>query len=69
QVLASELESEARVRVMSINPGATRTAMRASAYPAENPNTLITPEELVPAYLYLLGPEGHALHGQALNAQ
>jgi NAD(P)-dependent dehydrogenase (short-subunit alcohol dehydrogenase family) len=37
QTLADELEGVAPVRANSVNPGATRTSMRAQAYPAENP--------------------------------
>lgn len=69
QVLADETESAGRIRVMSINPGGTRTRMRAAAYPAEDPQRLRTPEDIAPAYLYAFGPEGRALHGKALDAQ
>lgn len=69
QVLADELEKNARVRVNSINPGRVRTAMRAAAYPAENPAQLPAPQEIVGAYLYLMGPDSHDVHGQALDAQ
>ena len=69
QVLAQETENAGRIKVMSINPGATRTQMRAAAYPAEDPDNLRTPEQLTAAYLYLFGPQGGALHGQTLDAQ
>jgi NAD(P)-dependent dehydrogenase (short-subunit alcohol dehydrogenase family) len=69
QVLADETESQRRIRVMCINPGATRTSMRAAAYPAEDPARLRTPEDIAPAYLYLFGPAGAALHGRTLDAQ
>ncbi|MFT5447389.1 MAG: NAD(P)-dependent dehydrogenase (short-subunit alcohol dehydrogenase family) [Gammaproteobacteria bacterium] len=69
QVLADETQSAGRIKVMSINPGSTRTAMRAAAYPAEDPNKLRTPEQIAPAYLYLFGPQGGQLHGQSLDAQ
>ena len=39
EVLADEL-SDTNIRVNSLNPGGTRTAMRAAAYPAEDPMTL-----------------------------
>lgn len=67
QVLAEELQDTTRIRVNSINPGATRTEMRRAAYPAEDPNTLPTPESLMPAYLYLMLPASQSLHGQALD--
>lgn len=69
QVLADETESAGRIKVMSINPGPTRTRMRAAAFPAEDPARLRTPQDIAPAYLYLFGPEGAALHGRALDAQ
>jgi NAD(P)-dependent dehydrogenase (short-subunit alcohol dehydrogenase family) len=67
QVLADELTNTSSIRVNSINPGATRTDMRASAFPAENPATLPTPESLTPAYIYLLSKHSQHLHGQALD--
>lgn len=69
QVLADELDENARVRVNSINPGRVRTRMRAAAYPAENPDDLPTPQDIVHAYLYLLGPDSHGVHGKTLDAQ
>jgi NAD(P)-dependent dehydrogenase (short-subunit alcohol dehydrogenase family) len=38
QVLADELENKPNIRVNAVNPGATRTAMRAAAYPARIPS-------------------------------
>ena len=69
QILADELEENSQVRVNSINPGRVRTTMRATAYPAENPAELPAPEDIVPPYLYLMGPDSHGVHGQALDAQ
>jgi NAD(P)-dependent dehydrogenase (short-subunit alcohol dehydrogenase family) len=69
QTLADELENTSQVRVNSLNPGATRTAMRAAAYPAEDPATLPTAEDIMPAYLYLMGDDSIGVNGQALNAQ
>jgi NAD(P)-dependent dehydrogenase (short-subunit alcohol dehydrogenase family) len=68
QVLADELENFG-VRVNTLDPGPVRTAFRARAYPAEDPNRLSPPEAVVPAYLYLLGPESRGVTGQALSAQ
>ena len=68
QVLADELDGTA-IRVNCINPGRTRTSMRAAAYPAEDPGTLPAPEEIVMAYLYLMGPDSIAVTGQSLDAQ
>ena len=51
QVLADEHEEAGRVRFNSLNPGATRTRMRAMAYPGENPSEVATPEEKMDIYL------------------
>jgi NAD(P)-dependent dehydrogenase (short-subunit alcohol dehydrogenase family) len=69
QILADELDENSRVRVNSINPGRVRTAMRAAAYPAENPDELLAPEDIVLPYLYLLGPDSRDVRGKALDAQ
>ncbi|WP_064602774.1 YciK family oxidoreductase [Photobacterium sp. J15] len=68
QVLADEL-SNTNVRVNAINPGGTRTGMRAQAFPAEDPAQLKTPADIMPLYLYLMAPEGRDVHGQCIDAQ
>lgn len=69
QTLADELQGVAPVRANSINPGATRTDMRALAYPAEEPTVNPLPEAIMPVYLYLMGPDSAGVSGQAFNAQ
>lgn len=68
QVLADELD-ETHIRANSVNPGATRTSMRATAYPGEHPDSNPRPEDIMPVYLYLIGPDSKGINGQALNAQ
>ncbi|NQD37381.1 YciK family oxidoreductase [Permianibacter sp. IMCC34836] len=69
QVLADELDESSRIRVNCINPGGTRTKMRAAAFPAEDTTKLKTPQDILPTYLWLLGPDSHAIHGQSVDAQ
>ena len=69
QTLADEVENVSAVRSNSINPGATRTSMRAQAYPAENPQNNPEPQDIMPVYLYLMGPDSTGINGQAFNAQ
>ena len=66
QVLASEQES---IRVNCINPGPVRTEMRRAAYPAEDRDALKGPEDILPTYMYLLGPDSKNVTGQSLDAQ
>ena len=68
QILADEL-SESHIRVNAINPGGTRTAMRAKAYPAEDTNLLKTPLEIMPLYLYLMSNQSQGVSGQCIDAQ
>ena len=69
QVLADEVDGITNVRANSVNPGATRTDMRAQAYPGENPVNNPLPEAIVPVYLYLMGPDSKGVNGQAFDAQ
>jgi len=69
QVLASELENTSRVRVNSLNPGATNTAMRRAAYPAEHPGDNPAPEDIMATYLFLMGDDSVGLTGRAFNAR
>ncbi len=69
QTLADELDATSNIRVNSLNPGGTRTAMRRDAYPGENPESVPTPESLMPVYRFLFSDEARAIHGQALNAR
>ncbi|MDG3087644.1 YciK family oxidoreductase [Vibrio hannami] len=68
QVLADEL-SDTNIQVNAINPGGTRTGMRAKAYPAEDSSLLKTPLDIMPLYLYLMAPEGKDVNGQCIDAQ
>ncbi len=69
QTMADEVADITNVRANSINPGATRTDMRAHAYPGENPHNNPLPDEIMPVYLYLMGPDSQGVNGQAFDAQ
>lgn len=62
QVFADEMDGTSRIRVNAINPGATRTAMRATAFPAEDPKTVKEAESIMNRYLYLMGDESIGLN-------
>ena len=68
QVLADEYKQQ-HLRVNCINPGGTRTKMRASAFPTENPDKLKTPAELMPLYLWLMGDDSRRKTGMSFDAQ
>jgi NAD(P)-dependent dehydrogenase (short-subunit alcohol dehydrogenase family) len=68
QVLAAELEP-AGVRVNSVNPGATRTDMRAAAYPDEDPLSLPTPDDIAEIFIHLGSDESRSVTGQTFEAR
>jgi NAD(P)-dependent dehydrogenase (short-subunit alcohol dehydrogenase family) len=53
---AGETQSTA-LRITSVDPGATRTAMRAQAMPGEDPDTLPHPRDVAQAILPLASPD------------
>lgn len=69
QIFAREFADQDNIRFNCINPGGTRTSMRAKAYPSEDPKTLPTPEDIMPAYLYLMGKDSHTVTGESIDAQ
>lgn len=68
QVLADEVK-EWNIRVNAVNPGGTRTEMRAEAYPDEEPLTLPAPEEITGVFLYLAGAESREVTGKTFDAR
>ena len=68
QVLAAEL-LPFHIRVNAVNPGGTRTGMRAAAYPEEDPLTLPTPEQITPVFVYLASDESRDVTGKSFEAR
>lgn len=68
QVLADEYDSQ-HLRVNCINPGGTRTRMRASAFPQEDASRLKTPADIMPIYLWLMGDDSQGKTGHSYDAQ
>lgn len=69
QILAEEEFELNNIRVNSINPGATQTVMRRTAYPGENPQNNPLPEVIMPLYLYLMSDASKTVNGQQFDAQ
>jgi NAD(P)-dependent dehydrogenase (short-subunit alcohol dehydrogenase family) len=68
QTLADELK-DSGIRVNSLNPGPTRTAMRAAAYPDEDPLSLPRPQEIMKAFVYLASDDSLGITGKSFDAQ
>jgi NAD(P)-dependent dehydrogenase (short-subunit alcohol dehydrogenase family) len=64
---AQETAKTSRIRVAIVNPGATRTAMRARAYPGEDPNSLKGPEAVAQRLISLLGEPFESGHRESVK--
>jgi NAD(P)-dependent dehydrogenase (short-subunit alcohol dehydrogenase family) len=64
---AQEVAKISKVRVAIVDPGATRTAMRAKAYPGEDPATLKQPEAVANRLIALLGEQFASPHRETVN--
>lgn len=63
------LAGEFAGRVYSVNPGGTRTPMRAVAVPDEDPATIPSPADIAPIFLRLAHPAAPEPTGARLNAR
>lgn len=68
-IFTQETQNHTALRFNVINPGATRTNMRAHAFPGEDPNTLKTPEEIMAPYVYLMSDMASGVKGQVIDCQ
>lgn len=64
---AQESANTSKLRVAIVNPAATRTQMRARAYPGEDPNTLKTPEVVAERLVSLLDEQFETGHRESVN--
>jgi NAD(P)-dependent dehydrogenase (short-subunit alcohol dehydrogenase family) len=64
---AQEVRNTSKVRVAIVDPAATRTAMRAKAYPGEDPATLKLPEAVATRLVALLGEQFASPHREIVN--
>lgn len=65
---AEETRNTSKVRVAVVNPGATRTAMRARAYPGEAPASVKPPETVARRLVALLGEPFESGHRENVPA-
>jgi len=68
QMIANE-NRHTPLRSNCINPGPVRTKMRLEAYPAEDRDKLVLPEDILPAYVFLLGPDSKGVTGESIDLQ
>ena len=68
-IFTQETQNTTNLRFNCINPGGTRTNMRAHAYPGENPMSLKTPEDIMAGYVCLMSDESIGVRGQVVELQ
>lgn len=68
-IFTQETQNTTNLRFNCINPGGTRTNMRAHAFPGENPKTLKTPEDIMAGYVCLMSDESIGVRGQVVALQ
>jgi NAD(P)-dependent dehydrogenase (short-subunit alcohol dehydrogenase family) len=62
-----EVRNTSTIRVVVLDPGATRTKMRAKAYPGENPESVKAPEVVAQRIVALLGEQFASPHRERVN--
>ena len=68
-IFTQETQNTTNLRFNCINPGGTRTNMRAHAYPGENPMSLKTPEDIMAGYVCLMSDASIGVRGQVVDLQ
>lgn len=62
-----EVRNVSKIRVAILDPGATRTAMRARAFPGEDPASVKPPEAVAAHVVALLGEQFASPHRESVN--
>ncbi len=68
-IFTQETQNTTNLRFNCINPGGTRTNMRAHAFPGENPMSLRTPEDIMGGYVCLMSDVSINIRGQVVALQ
>jgi len=68
-IFTQETQNTTNLRFNCINPGGTRTNMRAHAYPGESPMSLKTPEDIMAGYVCLMSDDSIGVRGQVVELQ
>ena len=68
-IFTQETKNTTSLRFNCINPGGTRTNMRAHAFPGENPMSLKTPADIMAGYVCLMSDASIGVRGQVIVLQ
>ena len=69
KIQADEWKELSNLRINGLMPGIVNTPQRAKTHPGEIKKTLLQPEDLMPIYLFLMGPDSRAIKGEIIACQ
>jgi NAD(P)-dependent dehydrogenase (short-subunit alcohol dehydrogenase family) len=69
KILAEEWNSLPNLRVNAVVPGVVNSPQRLRTHPGELKDSLPRPQELMPAYLFLMGPDSRGISGKVIRCQ
>jgi len=69
RIWSQELESQPQVRMNTLIPGPVRSPFRVKTHPAEYFAALPAPQDLMPWYLWLMGPDSRETRGQIIECR
>lgn len=69
RIWADELNADDPLRINTLIPGQVATTLRTRTHPGLSPESLPQIEDLMPWYLYLMGPDSHTVRGQIIECQ
>jgi len=67
KIQAAEWSDSPNLRINTIIPGPVASPSRARTHPGEVAATMRKPETLIPAYLYLMGPDSRGTSGLVVD--
>jgi NAD(P)-dependent dehydrogenase (short-subunit alcohol dehydrogenase family) len=69
RIWADEISVEEHLRINTLIPGQVATSLRARTHPGLDPDTLPSPDDLMPWYLYLMGGDSASVRGQIIECR
>jgi NAD(P)-dependent dehydrogenase (short-subunit alcohol dehydrogenase family) len=69
KVWTDELSNVTTLRMNIVAPGPIQSPQRAATHPGENPSKRRRVEEIIPAFLYLLGADSQHVSGQVIDLE
>jgi NAD(P)-dependent dehydrogenase (short-subunit alcohol dehydrogenase family) len=69
RIWGDELAAENSLRINTLIPGPVATTLRSRTHPGLDPETVPSANDLMPWYLYLMGPDSQAMRGQIVECQ